>query len=85
VKVLPASLHDVILVEPTRCDDGRGAFMETFREDAYRDVGNARPFVQDNLSHSKKYVLRGLNFQKRQGKLVTVVHGEVFARKRRVG
>ena len=37
-------------------------------------------FVQDNRSTSRKGVLRGLHFQKRyqQGKLVSVIQGEVF-------
>ena len=37
-------------------------------------------FVQDNQSKSKKGVLRGLHFQKKnpQGKLVRVVSGEVY-------
>lgn len=37
-------------------------------------------FIQDNHSHSKKNVLRGLHFQSKhpQGKLVRVVNGSVF-------
>lgn len=36
--------------------------------------------VQDNQSRSKKGVLRGLHFQKKnpQGKLVRVIEGEVY-------
>jgi dTDP-4-dehydrorhamnose 3,5-epimerase len=38
------------------------------------------PFVQDNHSHSRHGVLRGLHYQieQAQGKLVRVVSGEVF-------
>jgi dTDP-4-dehydrorhamnose 3,5-epimerase len=40
----------------------------------------AAPFVQDNQSHSRSNVLRGLHYQVSmpQGKLVRVVAGEVF-------
>ena len=78
MKLLPTSHPDVILLEPKRYEDARGAFMETFREDVYGEAGIPGLFVQDNLSHSRKHVLRGLHFQTRQAKLVTVVRGEVF-------
>ena len=78
MKALATSLPDVILLELKRYSDARGTFMETFREGVYREAGVSGPFVQDNLSHSRKHVLRGLHFQKHQGKLVTVVSGEIF-------
>jgi dTDP-4-dehydrorhamnose 3,5-epimerase len=43
--------------------------------------GISDAFVQDNLSHSRQGVLRGLHYQnhpKAQGKLVTVLKGEIF-------
>lgn len=78
MKVTPTSLSEVLMLEPRCFEDSRGFFIETFKEDAYLDAGIAGPFVQDNLSRSGKSVLRGLHFQGRQGKLVTVVRGEVF-------
>ena len=71
-------LPGVILFEPKRFEDERGFFMETFKEGPYREAGVDSPFVQDNLSHSKRNVLRGLHYQLRQGKLVSVIRGEVF-------
>lgn len=78
MKVVSTSLPGVVLLEPARYDDERGFFMETFREGRYHEAGLGLRFVQDNLSHSTKHVLRGLHFQKRQAKLVTVVRGEIF-------
>ena len=78
MNVTPTSLFGVLLLEPRRHDDERGYFLETFREQSYREAGIGARFVQDNLSHSKKHVLRGLHFQRRQGKLVTVVRGEIY-------
>ncbi len=45
-----------------------------------KDAGIPEVFVQDNLSASKKGVLRGLHFQKEfpQDKLVCVIKGEVY-------
>jgi dTDP-4-dehydrorhamnose 3,5-epimerase len=80
VKVQPTSLPEVLLIEPRVFGDARGFFLETFSADRYRDAGIASPFVQDNLSLSRRGVLRGLHFQQpnAQGKLVQVLAGEVF-------
>lgn len=80
MKTTTLSIPDVRLFEPKVLEDGRGFFMETFQARRYRDAGLDAPFVQDNLSSSKKAVLRGLHFQYPypQGKLVSVLQGEVF-------
>lgn len=80
MKVTPMSLPEVLLVEPQRFGDARGYFLETFREERYREVGITLPFVQDNLSRSSRGILRGLHLQNpnAQGKLVYVLVGEVF-------
>ncbi len=54
-----------------------GSSSETYKESAYREVGLDVVFVQDNLSISRRGVLRGLHYQRRQGKLITVVQGEI--------
>ena len=68
------------LIELDVYRDQRGYFMETWNECAYRENGLNTDFVQDNLSFSKQGVLRGLHFQNPypQGKLVSVLRGEVF-------
>jgi dTDP-4-dehydrorhamnose 3,5-epimerase len=80
MKVTPMSLPEVLLIEPQRFGDARGYFLETWREERYREVGIALPFVQDNLSRSSRGILRGLHLQNpnAQGKLVYVLVGEVF-------
>ncbi|HZF25842.1 MAG TPA: dTDP-4-dehydrorhamnose 3,5-epimerase, partial [Steroidobacteraceae bacterium] len=47
---------------------------------SYATAGIAATFVQDNLSHSQRWTLRGLHYQVQQpqGKLVRVIAGEVF-------
>lgn len=80
MKVLQTSIADVLIVEPVIYTDERGYFMETFRLDPYAELGIQGPFVQDNLSRSRRGVLRGLHIQypDAQGKLVQVIDGEVF-------
>jgi len=71
---------DVLIVEPRVFHDPRGYFLETYQEERYRGLGLGVRFVQDNLSYSKRGVLRGLHYQvgKAQGKLVWVAKGEIF-------
>lgn len=80
MQVTPTSLPDVLLVQPVAHHDERGHFLETFHAERYAQAGIPGPFVQDNLSFSKRGVLRGLHYQwpNPQGKLVYVLHGEVF-------
>jgi dTDP-4-dehydrorhamnose 3,5-epimerase len=80
MKVSETSLPGVLLIEPKVFGDSRGFFYETYRLDRYSTFGIRENFVQDNLSFSKHGVLRGLHLQnpKAQGKLVYVLHGEVF-------
>lgn len=81
MKVTPASIADVLLIEPRVFGDDRGFFFESFNLRAFRDAtGLDVDFVQDNHSKSARNVLRGLHYQvaQPQGKLVRVVQGEVF-------
>ncbi len=80
MKVIDTSIPDVKLLEPRVFGDERGFFMETFRDQWFREHVADRVFVQENHSLSRKGVLRGLHYQTEntQGKLVRVVVGEVF-------
>ncbi|MBN1153824.1 dTDP-4-dehydrorhamnose 3,5-epimerase [candidate division KSB1 bacterium] len=74
-------IPEVILIEPDSVGDDRGFFMETYRKSEFAAAGVRDTFVQDNWSHSRRGVLRGLHYQKNplgQAKLVMVVSGEVF-------
>ncbi|HEY7820168.1 MAG TPA: dTDP-4-dehydrorhamnose 3,5-epimerase [Vicinamibacteria bacterium] len=78
MRVLSTELPEVVLFEPRAHRDERGLFVETYKEPAYRELGLDAVFVQANLTLSRKRVLRGLHYQRRQGKLVTVVRGEIL-------
>ena len=80
MNVVETSLPGVLIVEPDVFGDERGFFMETWNGECYEDAGLPGRFVQDNLSYSARGVLRGLHFQnpRPQGKLVSVLRGEVF-------
>ena len=78
--VFDGDLQGVRVIEPDVYTDDRGAFLETWNARDYGKHGLDVTFVQDNLSRSKKHVLRGLHFQnpRPQGKLVSVMKGEVY-------
>lgn len=80
MNVIETSLPGVLIIEPKVFGDARGFFMETWNGTRYEEAGIPNHFVQDNLSYSALGVLRGLHFQNPnpQGKLVSVLEGEVF-------
>ena len=80
MNVIETELPGVLVIEPRVFGDERGFFMETWNERRYEEAGLPDRFVQDNLSYSSYGVLRGLHFQnpQPQGKLVSVLRGEVF-------
>lgn len=79
MNVIETNLPGVLILEPSVFGDARGFFLETYNQARYHEYG-LPAFVQDNLSYSKRSVLRGLHFQEPnpQGKLVYVLGGEVF-------
>lgn len=81
MKVEKLSLSGVLLITQDVYPDKRGFFMETYRQDAYREHGISAAFVQDSHSHSKQGVIRGIKFQYDEptDKLVRVAYGSVFA------
>jgi dTDP-4-dehydrorhamnose 3,5-epimerase len=80
MKVIKTSISDLVILEPKVFDDERGYFMESYQKNRYKQLVTEDTFVQDNFSKSTKGVLRGLHFQKfkPQGKLVSVIEGEVL-------
>lgn len=80
MNIIETAIADVKLLEPKVFGDERGFFMETFRDEWFRQNVAERTFVQENHSKSAKGVLRGLHYQTEntQGKLVRVVRGAVF-------
>lgn len=71
-------LAGALMLTPRVFSDERGLFKETYSLDRYRQVGVEETFVQDNLSLSRRNVLRGLHGDARLAKLVEVVRGSVF-------
>ena len=80
MKRVETNLKDVVILEPAVFGDTRGFFYESYNSDKYAALGIHARFVQSNVSRSARGVLRGLHYQwpNPQGKLVSVLEGEVY-------
>lgn len=81
MKIILTKFQGVFLIEPTKHEDKRGYFSETFNKKKINEFNNLE-FVQDNQSLSvQKYVFRGLHYQippYAQDKLVRVIKGSIL-------
>ena len=81
MEIIKTEIPDVLIFKPKVFPDERGIFMETYSKKFFDEIGIHHDFKQDNISVSKKNVIRGLHSQKspfEQGKLVRVVNGSVL-------
>jgi len=72
---------EVKIIQPSVFQDDRGSFIETYSIEKYAFTEkNGEPLVfrEDDVSISKKNVLRGLHGDKITWKLIQCLHGEVF-------
>jgi dTDP-4-dehydrorhamnose 3,5-epimerase len=74
------AIADVLLIEHKVFADARGGFFESWNERDFAAAGLDARFVQENVSISKRHVLRGLHYQitHPQGKLVRVLAGKIL-------
>ncbi len=81
MKVTETDFEGLRIVEPRTFSDSRGFFFESYNSQSFHDAGMDMSFLQDNQSHSKRGVVRGLHFQKpphAQTKLVRVLSGVIL-------
>ena len=77
---LETRIDGLVLLEVDAHGDERGFLLESWRDDAWGELGVDVPFVQDNHSRSAKGILRGIHFQTEPGqaKLVRSVRGAIW-------
>ncbi|MDR2871200.1 MAG: dTDP-4-dehydrorhamnose 3,5-epimerase [Xanthomonadaceae bacterium] len=81
MKIVETALPGCIVLEPKVFGDARGFFYEVWNAERFgKTAGLPTRFVQSNISSSAYGVLRGLHYQwpNPQGKLVSVLEGEVY-------
>lgn len=81
MKIKELDIQGPKIVETNVFPDNRGCFYESFNIKKLSDLGIKNNFVQDNVSESKKGVVRGLHYQLypfSQAKLIIVLSGKIL-------
>ena len=78
LKVLKTKLKGMLQIYPYIFKDFRGQFIETYNEALYRKNGIKIKFIQDDISISKKNVLRGIHSDSKAWKLVSCIYGKIY-------
>lgn len=78
MEVTKLPIEGALKIVPRVFGDERGWFKEVFAATRYRNAGIVDTFVQDNLSCSNRFVLRGLHGDPRMAKLVQVMSGSAY-------
>jgi dTDP-4-dehydrorhamnose 3,5-epimerase len=80
MKFIETALPGPLIIEPKVFRDERGYFYEAYNRSRFAEHGLDVQFAQTNVSRSTRGVLRGLHYQhpNPQGKLVSVLEGEVY-------
>ena len=74
-------IRDLRVIKPSVFHDFRGEYIETFSAERYRftdAAGQPVVFVEDDISVSKKDVLRGLHGDTKTWKLIQCLLGEIY-------
>ena len=78
IRVLKTKLDGVLLIKLGIFKDQRGEYVETYNQSLYRKKGIKVNFIQDDISISKKKVLRGIHGDKLTWKLVSCLRGKFY-------
>ena len=79
MKVEKTTLKGVLKISPpTNFEDHRGTFIEIYNEKLYKENGINTDFVQEDISTSRKNVLRGLHGDTTTTKLISCLYGKIF-------
>ena len=66
------------ITPPTIFEDFRGAYVETYNRTLYREAGIECEFIQDDISTSRKNVLRGIHGDLKTWKLISCLYGSFY-------
>jgi dTDP-4-dehydrorhamnose 3,5-epimerase len=80
MKLRETAILGVVTLEMPIYRDDRGHFQETYNERRFLEAALPIDWKQDNVSFSRRHVVRGLHYQliRPQAKLIRVLSGSVF-------
>lgn len=78
IKISKTKLKGVLTIKPNVFRDFRGEYVETYNEKIYKTNGIAVNFIQDDISVSKRNVLRGIHGDDETWKLISCLYGKFY-------
>jgi dTDP-4-dehydrorhamnose 3,5-epimerase len=79
MQIEKTSLDGVLLITPpTIFEDFRGEYIEIYNKYLYKKSGINIDFIQDDISVSRKNVLRGLHGDQETWKLISCLYGSFY-------
>ena len=78
MNVYKTTIDGVLTIVPDIFEDYRGYYVETYNRAAYVAAGIDVEFLQDDISSSRRHVLRGLHGDNVTWKLVSCLMGELY-------
>jgi len=66
------------ITPPTIFEDYRGSYIETYNARLYQNHGIDKLFIQDDISISRRNVLRGIHGDKKTWKLISCLYGAFY-------
>jgi dTDP-4-dehydrorhamnose 3,5-epimerase len=79
MQVQPTKLDGVKLIHPTtNFEDFRGSYVELYNRRLYEEAGISTDFIQDDISTSRRHVLRGIHGDSSTWKLISCLHGAFY-------
>jgi len=80
LKKINTEIPGLYIIQNNLMNDNRGSFLKTFSEELFSNLGLCANFKEQFYSTSKKNVIRGMHFQKKnsQGKFISVIKGSIY-------
>jgi dTDP-4-dehydrorhamnose 3,5-epimerase len=78
MEVLATNLDEVLLIELDVFEDYRGEYVELYNKAFYRERVADIEFIQDDISISSRYVLRGIHGDPETWKLISCLYGKFY-------
>ena len=78
ITIEKTKLEGVLLIKPQPFEDFRGYYLELYNKELYAKHGITVDFIQDDVSMSRKHVLRGLHGDHKTWKLVSCLAGSFY-------
>jgi dTDP-4-dehydrorhamnose 3,5-epimerase len=79
MQVNSTKLEGVKLISPpTNFEDFRGSYVELYNRRLFQEAGVCMDFIQDDVSTSRRHVLRGIHGDTSTWKLISCLYGSFY-------